>query len=97
MDKSHPLRTPMVIRSLDLNKDLFKHWQRDEELHGQEVPYLCAIGALMYHDLLKNGEINIQQTYSNDNLVNLFTKALPTTMFEKLVHNIGVSRCKDIN
>lgn len=48
MDKSHPLSTPMVVRSLDVNKDPFRPRENDEELLGPEVPYLSAIGALMY-------------------------------------------------
>ena len=31
------------------------------------------------------------------NSVDLFTKALPTTIFEKLVRNIGVHRLKDLD
>ncbi|KAL0307775.1 UNVERIFIED_CONTAM: Retrovirus-related Pol polyprotein from transposon TNT 1-94 [Sesamum angustifolium] len=48
MDKSHPLSTPMVVRSLDVKKDPFRPRESDEELLGPEVPYLSAIGALMY-------------------------------------------------
>jgi hypothetical protein len=48
MDKSHPLSTPMVVRSLDVNKDPFRPRENEEELLGPEVPYLSAIGALMY-------------------------------------------------
>nr|KYP58720.1 Retrovirus-related Pol polyprotein from transposon TNT 1-94 [Cajanus cajan] len=48
MDKSHPLCTPMVVRSLDVNKDPFRPQEKDEEILGPEVPYLSAIGALMY-------------------------------------------------
>ena len=43
------------------------------------------------HELQNNGEINVQQIRSNDNLADLFTKALPTTTFKKLVHQIGMS------
>ncbi|GJU24174.1 hypothetical protein Tco_1162795 [Tanacetum coccineum] len=42
------------------------------------------------HDLQKSGDIIIQQIRSNDNLADLFTKALPTTTFKKLVHGIGM-------
>ena len=38
----------MVVRSLDVNKDPFRPRMDDEELLGPEVPYLSAIGALMY-------------------------------------------------
>ncbi|KAK2410302.1 hypothetical protein QL285_045673 [Trifolium repens] len=48
MDKCHPLSTPMIVRSLDVKKDPFRPREEDEELLGPEVPYLSAIGALMY-------------------------------------------------
>ncbi len=48
MDKAHSLSNPMVVRSLDINKDPFRPKMNDEELIGPEVPYLSAIGALMY-------------------------------------------------
>ena len=48
MDKAHPLSTPMVGRSLDVKKDSFRPQEDDEETLGPEVPYLSAIGALMY-------------------------------------------------
>ena len=48
MDKSYPSKTPMVVRSLDMNKDQFRPRDENEELLGPEVPYPSAIGALMY-------------------------------------------------
>ena len=48
MDKAHPLNTPMVVRSLDPQKDPFHHKEPDEDIIGPEVPYLNAIGGLMY-------------------------------------------------
>ncbi|CAM8902104.1 unnamed protein product [Rhodiola kirilowii] len=48
MDKSNPLSTPMVVRSLDVDKDPFRPCEESEEILGQEVPYFSAIGALMY-------------------------------------------------
>jgi len=48
MDKSHSLSTSRVIRSLDVNKDPFRPREEGEEQPGPEVPYLSAIGALMY-------------------------------------------------
>ncbi|KAI5676244.1 hypothetical protein M9H77_07194 [Catharanthus roseus] len=38
----------MVVRSRDVNKYPFRPREEDEELLGPEVPYLSAIGALMY-------------------------------------------------
>ena len=48
MDKAHSLSSPMVVRSLDLEKDPFGPKKPDEDMLGPEIPYLSAIGALMY-------------------------------------------------
>ena len=40
------------------------------------------------HELHKSGEIDVQQIHSSDNLVDLFTKSLPTSTFKKLIHRI---------
>ena len=48
MDKSYPTKTPMVLRSLDVEKDPFRPREEEEEILGPHVPYLSAIGALMY-------------------------------------------------
>ncbi|KAL8155915.1 hypothetical protein AgCh_001101 [Apium graveolens] len=48
MDKAHPITTPMVVRSLEVEKDPLHPRKQDEETLGPEVPYLSAIGALMY-------------------------------------------------
>ncbi|KAJ1265131.1 hypothetical protein BS78_08G055800 [Paspalum vaginatum] len=47
MDKSYPSKTPMVVRSLDIEKDPFRPCG-GEKILGPKVPYLSAIGALMY-------------------------------------------------
>ena len=47
-DKSHPLSTPMIVISLDVMNDSCRSREEGEELLGPEVPYLSAIGALMY-------------------------------------------------
>ncbi|KAL5549013.1 hypothetical protein UlMin_004244 [Ulmus minor] len=38
----------MVVRSLNVEKDPFRPCEGNEEIVGPEVPYLSAIGALMY-------------------------------------------------
>ncbi|KAL4020715.1 hypothetical protein IC575_019496 [Cucumis melo] len=48
MDKAHPLNILMVVQSLDIKKDIFRPRKDNKELHGPGVPYLSAIGALMY-------------------------------------------------
>jgi len=44
----HPLSTPMVVRSLEVNKDPFRPPEEDEELLGPKILYLSTIGTLMY-------------------------------------------------
>ena len=48
------------------------------------------------HELQKSGEIDVQQIRLSDNLINLFTKSLPTSIFKKLTHKIGMRQLKDI-
>jgi hypothetical protein len=48
MDKAYPSKTPMVIRALEKDTDLFQPHQEGEEVLGSEYPYLSAIRALMY-------------------------------------------------
>ena len=48
------------------------------------------------HELQKNGEIESLQTKSCDNLADLFTKSLPTSLFQKYVFGIGMRRLKDL-
>ncbi len=38
----------MVVRSLDPKKDPFRPKENNEEILGQNAPYLSAIGALLY-------------------------------------------------
>lgn len=48
MDKANPLSTPMMGRTLNIEKDPFRPKEDNEKDLGSEVPYLSAIGALMY-------------------------------------------------
>jgi hypothetical protein len=48
MDKDYPVITPMIVRVLEKDKDLFKPREEGEDVLGQEYPYLSVIGALMY-------------------------------------------------
>ena len=48
MDKSHSLSTPMIMRSLEINDDSVWSQKKDEELLGDETPYLSAIRALVH-------------------------------------------------
>ena len=48
------------------------------------------------HELRKDGEIDVQQIRSTDNLADLFTKVLQSTTFKKLVWKIGIRHLKDL-
>jgi hypothetical protein len=48
------------------------------------------------HQLQKVGEIEILQTKSCVNLADLFTKSLPTSLFQKYVFGIGMRQLKDL-
>ena len=48
MDEACPLSTPMVVRSLDVEKGLFHQKEDGEAILGPEILYLSAIAALMY-------------------------------------------------
>ena len=48
------------------------------------------------HALQKDGEIDILQTKSCDNLADLFTKSLPNSTFQKCIHGIGMRRFRDL-
>jgi chitinase len=48
MGKAHPLSTSMVVRSLDVKKDHYRPQKNNEKALDPEVPYLSAIGTLIY-------------------------------------------------
>ena len=48
------------------------------------------------HELQKNGEIEILQAKSCDNLADLFTKSLSYSTFHKCVEGIGMRRLRDL-
>jgi hypothetical protein len=50
IDKAYLARTPMVVRTLENNKELFRLKEEGEEVLEPEYPYLSAMGALMYLD-----------------------------------------------
>jgi hypothetical protein len=48
MDRAHPSKSPMVVRSLNPLTDPFAPCRKDEPVLSQKYPYMEAIGALMY-------------------------------------------------
>jgi hypothetical protein len=48
MDKAYPSKTPMVVKALEKDIDLFWPCQEGEQMLSSEYPYLSVIGALMY-------------------------------------------------
>ena len=49
------------------------------------------------YELLKSGEIVIQQIHSNDNLADLFIKLLSISIFKKLIYKIEMHQLNDID
>ncbi|XP_068339068.1 uncharacterized mitochondrial protein AtMg00810-like [Pyrus communis] len=47
-DKTKPSSTPIVVRTLDVKRDPFHPNEDDEEIFELKVPYVSAIGALLY-------------------------------------------------
>jgi hypothetical protein len=47
----------MAVRSLDVKKDPYRPRKNNEKAFGHEVPYLSAIGVLMY--LTNNTRLDI--------------------------------------
>ena len=47
------------------------------------------------HKLQKSHEIEVKQIKSSDNVVDIFTKALPSSTFKKLTDDIGMRRVCD--
>ena len=47
-DKAKPSNTPMVVWILGAKRDPFRPKEDEEEVLEPEVPYLSAIGALLY-------------------------------------------------
>jgi hypothetical protein len=48
MIKTHPIKTLMVVRSLETDRDPFRPKSDDKKSLGPKVAYLSAIGAQMY-------------------------------------------------
>ncbi|GAA0176274.1 hypothetical protein LIER_29294 [Lithospermum erythrorhizon] len=147
MDKTNPLSTPMMGRTLNVEKDPFRPKEENEEDLDIEVPYLSVIGALIWlrsvtqhiqgasglsfynnptilyednaacvtqkkedyiksdrtkhmspkffsftQELERNKEVDIHYIRSCDNVADLFTKTLPTSVFKKHVQSIGMHR-----
>ncbi|GJS06039.1 hypothetical protein Tco_0362835 [Tanacetum coccineum] len=64
---------------------------KDEYIKGDKTKHILP-KFLFTHDLQKSGNIIVQKVRSSDNQANLFTKALPTTTFKKLITAL---ECKD--
>ena len=48
MNKTHSLSSSIVVHSLDMKNDQFRHCEKGKELLSLEVPYFSVICAFMY-------------------------------------------------
>ncbi|GJZ66127.1 hypothetical protein Tco_0622823 [Tanacetum coccineum] len=69
--------------------------ERDGFIKGDITKHILPKFFFTY-DLQKSDDIIVQRIRSSDKLANLFTKALPTATFKKLVHGIGMRRLKEL-
>jgi len=60
---------------------------KDGYIKGDRVKHISP-KFFFTHDLQKDGIITVQQIRSSENLADMFTKALPTSVFKKLAHGI---------
>ena len=78
MGQAHSIRTPMVVRSLDPSRDLFRPRSFDEPALGPEYPYMAAVGALMYLANWTRPDIsfvvNLLARYSHDPTMRHWTR-----------------------
>ncbi|GKA21672.1 hypothetical protein Tco_0701661 [Tanacetum coccineum] len=68
---------------------------KDEYIKGGKTKHIL-LKFFFTHDLQKSGNIIVQKVYLSDNLADLFTKALPTATFKKLLHGIGTRRLNEL-
>ena len=52
---------------------------------------------LFTHDFQKKDDIDVRQIRSSDNPADLFTKSLPASTLEKMVHKIGMRKLNHLN
>ncbi|GLS47131.1 hypothetical protein GCM10007884_51390 [Methylobacterium brachythecii] len=68
-------------------------------IKGDRTKHIPPKYFMYTHELEKSHEIEIQQVKSSENVADLFTKSLPTKIFQKMVYNIGMrqtTRCERI-
>ncbi|QHN81506.1 Putative reverse transcriptase [Arachis hypogaea] len=85
-------KIPAVIYE---DNSTYIHQLKEGYIKGNKIKHISP--KLFYsHDLQQSGDIDVQQIHSNDNLADLFTKALPTSTFKKLVYKTRMRQLRDI-
>ena len=64
-------------------------------IKGDRIKHI-SLKLFYTHGLRKKDEIDVQQIRLSNNLVNLFTKVLPSTTLKKLRYNIRMRRLRDL-
>jgi hypothetical protein len=82
MSTCHPTSTPMIVRSLESDKDQFGPRREGETVLSSDYPYLSAIGALMYLANTSRPDISFPV-----NLLARYSQA-PTMRHWKGIHQI---------
>nr|GEZ53535.1 retrotransposon like protein [Tanacetum cinerariifolium] len=69
---------------------------KDEYIKGDKTKHILP-KFFFTHDLRKSDNIIVQKVRPSGNQTDLFTKALHTTTFKKLVHGTGMRRLNELN
>ena len=69
---------------------------KEDYIKGDRTKHI-SLKFFYTRELQKSSEIVVQQICLSDNLTNLFTKSLSTSIFKKLIYQIGMHQLKDIN
>ena len=69
---------------------------REGFIKGDRTKHI-SLKLFFTHDLQKNGDIDVRQIRSSDNPADLFTKSLPASTLEKMVHKFGMRKLNHLN
>ena len=79
-------------------KTMLHALRKSKEVTSKEIePNTFHQNFSIHMSFRRIGEIDVQQIRSSDNLADLFTKALPTSTFKKLIYKVGMRKVKDVD
>ena len=99
MSKCNPVNTPMMKRSMTLEKDHLGPRQESENKLGDQYPYMNLIGALMYLSVSTRPDIsfavNLLSRYNNDPCERHWSACKRILRYLQHTKDLGIYYCKD--